>query len=133
MRAITLALEKGRVGQTYIIGGRAPRANIEVVERLCDILDSLRPDGASRRRLITFVRDRPGHDRRYAIDPTKIEQELGWRARETFETGLEKTVQWYLANEAWWRPLREGVYSGQRLGLLDTGAQTAPAKMARTA
>jgi dTDP-glucose 4,6-dehydratase len=117
VRAITLVLEAGRLGETYIVGGRAPRFNIDVVEKLCDILDRLRPDGASRRRLITFVKDRPGHDRRYAIDPTKIETELGWQAQETFETGLEKTVQWYLDNEAWWRPLREKVYGGQRLGL----------------
>jgi dTDP-glucose 4,6-dehydratase len=123
VRAITLVLERGRVGETYIVGGRAPRRNLEVVERLCDILDGLRPtpastNGAPRRSLITFVKDRPGHDQRYAIDPTKIETELGWRAQETFATGLEKTVQWYLDNEAWWRPLREGVYSGQRLGLV---------------
>jgi dTDP-glucose 4,6-dehydratase len=117
VRAITLVLEAGRLGETYIVGGRAPRFNIDVVEQLCDIVDKLRPSGTSRRRLITFVKDRPGHDRRYAIDPTKIESELGWRAQETFETGLEKTVQWYLDNEAWWRPLREKVYGGQRLGL----------------
>ena len=116
--AIALALEGGRTGEAYIVGGRAPRFNIEVVEQLCDILDRLRPNGRSRRSLITFVADRPGHDRRYAIDPTKIETELGWRSLETFETGLEKTVAWYLANEAWWRPLREGVYDGQRLGLV---------------
>jgi dTDP-glucose 4,6-dehydratase len=127
VRAIALVLERGRVGQTYIVGGREPRRNIEVVERLCDILDELRPDGAPRRRLITFVKDRPGHDQRYAIDPTKIETELGWRAQETFATGLAKTVQWYLDNEAWWRPLREGVYSGQRLGLVDE-KKGAPAK-----
>jgi dTDP-glucose 4,6-dehydratase len=122
VRAIALVLERGRVGDTYIVGGRAPRRNLEVVERLCDILDQLRPapastNGGPRRRLITFVKDRPGHDQRYAIDPTKIETELGWRAEETFETGLQKTVQWYLDHEAWWRPLREKVYSGQRLGL----------------
>jgi dTDP-glucose 4,6-dehydratase len=122
VRAITLVLERGRIGETYIIGGHAPHRNLEVVERLCDILDGLRPapvstNGASRRSLITFVKDRPGHDQRYAIDPTKIKTELGWRAEETFATGLEKTVLWYLANETWWRPLRDGVYGGQRLGL----------------
>jgi dTDP-glucose 4,6-dehydratase len=119
VRAITLVLEKGRIGETYIVGGRAPRENIEVVHLLCDILDRLRPVATPRRQLITYVKDRPGHDRRYAIDPTKIETELGWRAIETFETGLEKTVRWYLANEVWWRPLRDKVYSGQRLGLAD--------------
>ena len=118
VRAIALVLEKGRVGETYIVGGRAPRANIEVVERLCDIIDELRPVDQPRRNLITFVKDRPGHDRRYAIDPTKIETELGWRAQETFESGMEKTVRWDLENEAWWRPLRDGVYGGQRLGLV---------------
>jgi dTDP-glucose 4,6-dehydratase len=132
VRAIKLVLERGRVGETYIVGGREPRRNLEVVERLCDILDELRPaptyttpglstagstNGGPRRRLITFVKDRPGHDQRYAIDPTKIETELGWRAQETFATGLQKTVEWYLANEEWWRPLREKVYGGQRLGL----------------
>lgn len=118
VHAITLVLEHGRPGETYIVGGRAPRANIEVVKRLCDLLDELRPIAKPRRSLITFVADRPGHDRRYAIDPAKIERELGWRAEETFESGLEKTVRWYLDNEAWWRPLRERVYSGQRLGLV---------------
>jgi dTDP-glucose 4,6-dehydratase len=119
VRAITLALERGRVGETYIVGGRAPRYNIDVVRQVCGILDRLRPGSTPRQSLITYVTDRPGHDRRYAIDPTRIETELGWRALETFETGLEKTVQWYLDNEAWWRPLRAGIYGGQRLGLVD--------------
>jgi dTDP-glucose 4,6-dehydratase len=116
VRAITLVLERGRPGETYIVGGRAPRFNIDVVGQLCGILDRLRPAAKPRRELITYVKDRPGHDRRYAIDPTKIETELGWRAEETFETGLEKTVRWYLDNEPWWRPLRDK-YNGQRLGL----------------
>jgi len=119
VRALVLALEKGRLGQTYIVGGRAPRYNIDVVTRICDLLDEHRPADRPRRDLITFVADRPGHDRRYAIDPAKIETELGWRAEETFESGVAKTVQWYLASEAWWRPLRETVYSGQRLGLIE--------------
>ena len=118
-RALTLAVERGRVGQTYNVGGRAPMHNLAVVERICDLLDRLRPIGIKRRSLITFVADRPGHDRRYAIDPSKIETELGWRAQETFDTGIEKTVQWYLDNEAWWRPLRAKVYGGERLGLVD--------------
>ena len=118
-RALALVAEHGRIGETYNVGGRAPRENITVVERLCDVLDELRPGVAPRRRLITFVADRPGHDRRYAIDPVKIETELGWRAQETFETGIVKTVRWYLDNEAWWRPLRQGVYDGQRLGLVE--------------
>ena len=118
VKALTLVLERGRVGETYNVGGRAPMENISVVERICDVLDALRPDGEPRRKLITFVADRPGHDRRYAIDPSKIETELGWRAQNTFESGIEATIRWYLNNEWWWRPLREGVYSGARLGLL---------------
>ncbi len=119
VRALVLALEKGRTGQTYIVGGRAPMQNLEVVERICEILDGLRPMGEPRQRLIEFVPDRPGHDRRYAIDPVKIESELGWRPLETFATGIEKTVRWYLESEHWWRPLRDKVYSGQRLGLIE--------------
>jgi dTDP-glucose 4,6-dehydratase len=118
VRALALVVERGEIGETYNIGGRTPKANIEVVERICDLLDELRPCSAPRRRLITFVKDRPGHDRRYAIDPSKIETELGWRPEETFETGLAKTVHWYLDNEAWWRPLRDRVYAGERLGLV---------------
>lgn len=117
VRGLVLALERGHVGETYVIGGRAPRTNIEVVETLCATLDRLRPAARPYRELITFVADRPGHDRRYAIDPTKIETELGWRADETFESGIDRTVRWYLDNERWWRPLREGVYGGERLGL----------------
>jgi dTDP-glucose 4,6-dehydratase len=119
VRALVLVLEKGRAGETYIVGGRAPKRNIEVVRQICDLLDELRPMGQSRRRLIAFVPDRPGHDRRYAIDPAKIEAELGWRAQQTFATGIEKTVRWYLDSEDWWRPLRDKVYSGQRLGLIE--------------
>jgi dTDP-glucose 4,6-dehydratase len=89
-----------------------------VVRRVCQILDRLDPSGSPREKLITFVTDRPGHDRRYAIDAGKLEVELGWRAEETFETGIEKTVNWYVANEWWWRPLRDKVYAGERLGLL---------------
>lgn len=123
VRALVLALERGRVGETYVIGGREPRQNIDVVQRVCEILDRLRPRKCSYRELITFVKDRPGHDRRYAIDPSKIETELGWRPEETFETGLEKTVHWYLENEDWWRPLRERVYGGERLGLVAEAAE----------
>ena len=123
VKALTLVAERGRVGETYNVGGRAPIENIEVVQNICDILDRLRPGAKPRRSLMTFVADRPGHDRRYAIDPTKIETELGWLAQETFASGLEKTVKWYLDNEAWWSPLREGVYSGSRLGLLPAEAK----------
>ncbi len=121
VRALVLALERGQVGRTYNVGGRAPMENIEVVKTICDILDAKRPAEKPRRSLITYVADRPGHDRRYAIDPTRIETELGWRAQETFASGIEQTVQWYLDNAAWWRPLREGVYAGGRLGLIEKG------------
>ena len=120
-RALELIMMRGPVGESYNIGGRAERTNLEVVETICDILDRMQPlgSGESRRSLITFVQDRPGHDRRYAIDPAKAERELGWKAEETFESGLEKTIAWYLDNEWWWRPIREQKYAGQRLG---TGA-----------
>ncbi|HEV7264998.1 MAG TPA: dTDP-glucose 4,6-dehydratase [Falsiroseomonas sp.] len=116
--ALVSVLRGGRPGATYNIGGRAERTNLQVVQAICDTLDRLRPDPEGpRRRLISFVADRPGHDRRYAIDPTRIEQDLGWHARETFEAGLERTLRWYLDNEWWWRPLRERRYGGERLGL----------------
>lgn len=117
-RALHLICSRGRLGETYNVGGRNERSNIAVVRRICEIMDHLRPKAAPHDRLITFVADRPGHDRRYAIDATKLETELGWRARETFDTGIEKTVQWYLDNADWWRPLRGEVYGGERLGVL---------------
>jgi dTDP-glucose 4,6-dehydratase len=122
-RALHTILTRGRIGEKYNVGGGNQRTNLTVVESICDALDDLMPDGQSRRRLITFVRDRPGHDHRYAIDATKLETELGWRAQETFESGLAKTVRWYLDNRAWWEPLRKGVYAGERLGLVETKAR----------
>lgn len=107
VRALCLIAEKGAPGRCYNVGGRNERQNIEVVHRICDLLDGLAPKAKSHRELIEFVTDRPGHDRRYAIDATRLETELGWRARENFESGMEHTVRWYLENEAWWRPLRE--------------------------
>lgn len=117
-RALALVVTQGVPGRTYNVGGRNERSNLDVVHTICDILDRLAPaaDGRPRRDLIDFVTDRPGHDLRYAIDATRIETELGWRAEETFETGLEKTVRWYLDNEAWWRPIRDRRYKGERLG-----------------
>ena len=118
-RALEAAVLKGRIGESYNIGGRAERTNLQVVEAICALLDERRPrrNGASYRDLITFVTDRPGHDRRYAIDPAKAERDLDWRAAETFETGLARTVDWYLDNAWWWQPLREGTYAGERLGV----------------
>lgn len=120
-RALDTIAERGRVGETYNVGGRNERRNIEVVRRICNVLEVLRPADQPRADLIHFVTDRPGHDARYAIDATKLEDELGWRAQETFDTGIEKTVSWYLENEWWWQPLRDR-YDGQRLGLLPTAA-----------
>ena len=117
-RALDIIVERGRIGETYNVGGRNERRNIEVVRRICEVLDRISPANRPRHELISFVTDRPGHDARYAIDATKLESELGWRAQENFDTGIEKTVQWYLENEWWWQPLRER-YAGQRLGLLD--------------
>jgi dTDP-glucose 4,6-dehydratase len=117
-RALALVAAQGAPGRSYNVGGRNERSNLAVVEAICDTLDKLspRPGGGSRRALISFVSDRPGHDLRYAIDATRIETELGWRAQESFETGLEKTVRWFLDNEAWWRPIRQARYDGKRLG-----------------
>ena len=117
-RALALILEKGRPGETYNIGGRNEQRNIDVVRRICALMDDMNPRGGPHDRLITYVADRPGHDQRYAIDATKLERELGWRAQETFETGIAKTVAWYLERRDWWEPLRDQVYGGERLGLI---------------
>jgi dTDP-glucose 4,6-dehydratase len=118
-RALDLIAERGRVGETYNVGGRNERRNIDVVRGICRVLDELAPSNRPREELIEFVTDRPGHDARYAIDATKLEMELGWRAQENFDTGIRKTVQWYLDNDWWWGPLRER-YAGQRLGLINS-------------
>lgn len=122
-RALDVIAAKGRIGETYNVGGRNERRNIDVVRRICALMNEFNPSNRPHEDLIQFVTDRPGHDVRYAIDATKLENELGWRAQETFDTGIEKTVRWYLDNAWWWAPLREG-YEGTRLGLLKTG--TAP-------
>lgn len=117
-RALALVATSGKPGRSYNVGGRNERTNIAVVREICETLDRLSPmtGGGRRQELIRFVTDRPGHDLRYAIDATRIESELGWRAEETFDTGLEKTVRWYLDNESWWRSIRSGRYDGKRLG-----------------
>jgi len=119
VRALALILTGGRPGEKYNVGGHNERANLQVVQTICDLVDDLLPRPRSRRELITFVADRPGHDRRYAIDPGKVEAELGWSPTLSFEQGLAQTVQWYLNNRWWWEPLRAGVYGGERLGLAD--------------
>ncbi|MBO4708860.1 MAG: dTDP-glucose 4,6-dehydratase [Kiritimatiellae bacterium] len=128
VKALCLVNAKGVPGETYNVGGHNERTNLEVVKTVCAILDELRPrggkDGASGspapcpryEDLITYVADRPGHDLRYAIDPAKLMNELGWKPEENFETGIRKTVQWYLDNEWWWKPIHEKKYAGQRLG-----------------
>jgi dTDP-glucose 4,6-dehydratase len=118
-RALTAVFERGVPGQSYIIGGRAERKNLDVVKRICDSLDQIRPraDGKSYQEQITYVTDRPGHDHRYAIDPSKIERELGWTAQESFDSGIARTISWYLDNESWWRPLVEEKGAVQRIGL----------------
>ena len=121
-RALRLVLEKGRIGESYNIGGHNERTNLEVVRAICAHLDEMHPAGAPHDRLINFVTDRPGHDKRYAIDAGKIERELGWTPQETFESGLRKTVAWYLENRDWWQAILNGSYRGERLGLTEEGA-----------
>ena len=115
--ALRLVNEKGVSGQTYNVGGHNERTNLEVVRTICKTLDELRPRAeGSYEDLIVFVSDRPGHDLRYAIDPSKLTGELGWKPRYTFDDGIRETVKWYLENDWWWRPIREKKYSGERLG-----------------
>lgn len=118
-RALIAVLRKGRLGETYNIGGGAERRNIDVVRRICDLLDEIRPAQRPHAELISFVEDRPGHDLRYAIDSSKIRRELGWEPRESFESGLAHTVRWYLDNRNWWERILSGVYRTERLGLAD--------------
>jgi dTDP-glucose 4,6-dehydratase len=117
-RALGLILERGSPGETYNVGGRNERRNIDVVRQICACLDELRASEMPHERLITYVTDRPGHDQRYAIDAAKLETDLGWRAQENFETGIKKTVRWYLERADWWGPLRNNLYQGDRLGAL---------------
>jgi len=124
VRALDIIAGRGRPGETYNVGGRNERRNIDVVKHICDLVDRIAPASVARSDLITFVTDRPGHDARYAIDAGKLEAELGWSVRESFDTGIEKTVRWYFDNRWWWEPLRH-LHGDRRLGLLpeqNTGA-----------
>ena len=119
-------LRRGKVGESYNVGGLNEQRNIEVVRAICTLLDELAPDptGGPRERLIEFVTDRPGHDLRYAIDPSKIEREIGWKPRYTFDSGLRQTVRWFLDNRGWWQRVMSGAYRGERLGLsTDQGSE----------
>ncbi len=116
-RALVLVALQGKIGETYNIGGHNEKQNLEVVQTICRILDEVKPSDAPYEKQITYVKDRPGHDMRYAIDASKIQRELGWKPEETFESGIRKTVQWYLNNESWWKAVQDGSYQGQRLGL----------------
>jgi dTDP-glucose 4,6-dehydratase len=126
-RALHRVVTDGRVGETYLISGREEHQNIDVVRRICSLMDELAPLPGERphAELITFVTDRPGHDLRYAVDSSKLQRELGWAPSETFDSGLRKTVHWYLDNKPWWERVRSGVYRGERLGLMDTVASGA--------
>lgn len=120
VEALCLIAERGAAGRSYNVGGRNERTNIEIVHAVCGLLDRMSPASRPRTELIEHVTDRPGHDRRYAIDASRLEGELGWRAKETFDTGIERTVRWYLENETWWAPLRAAGVGVNRLGLAAT-------------
>ncbi len=124
--ALILVARQGVVGESYNVGGRNEWRNIDVVYAICELMNEFRPRAGGYRDLVTFVGDRPGHDMRYAIDSAKIERELGWRPAERFETGLRKTVRWYLDNPAWWLAIQSGGYRGERLGVYAGGGASAP-------
>lgn len=115
-RALVLVALKGKIGETYNIGGHNEKQNLDVVKTICSILDEVKPKASQYAEQITYVQDRPGHDMRYAIDASKIERELGWSPQETFESGIRKTIEWYLNNESWWQAVLDGSYQGERLG-----------------
>ncbi len=115
-RAIETVIDKGRMGEVYNVGGNEERQNLEIVNAVCEILDEIDPGVQPKNELITYVKDRPGHDQRYAIDATKLLNELGWQPKETFDSGIRKTIKWYLDNQAWVDRVKDGSYQGQRLG-----------------
>jgi dTDP-glucose 4,6-dehydratase len=129
VRALLLIAEKGMLGETYVVGGRGEGKNVDVVRGICRLLNEMAPNPAvgGYEKLITFVKDRPGHDHRYAMDASKIAAEIGWSPQESFESGLRRTVEWYLTNRDWWQPLWSKVYGGQRLGS-PSAACAAPGK-----
>ena len=114
--ALGAVIERGEIGRTYAIGARQPRSNLDVVRTICRLLDERVPTGSPRADLITFVADRPGHDFRYEIDPAQAERALGWTAAHDFDRGLAATIDWYLANRAWWERIQQQSYTGERLG-----------------
>ena len=118
-KAINLILQEGAIGDTYNIGGNNEISNINIVESICTILDKLKPSnsGKSYKQLISFVKDRPGHDFRYAINTTKIKKDLNWEPKETFDSGLRKTIKWYLENENWWKKIQKNIYKQERIGV----------------
>lgn len=121
-RALVEIALRGKVGDSYNVGGSNEHSNLDVVKRICRLVDEFMPSpGVSRESLISFVADRPGHDLRYAIDASKIKRDLNWQPRESFDTGLSKTVRWYLDNKSWWQRVRTGVYQGERLGKVTSG------------
>ena len=117
--AIYTILQKGTIGETYNVGGNNEIKNIQIVEVICDVLNDIHPAGSGKsyHELITFVKDRPGHDFRYAIDASKLKKEIGWEPKESFNTGIQKTIEWYLKNEEWWKTIQENTYKQERLGI----------------
>jgi dTDP-glucose 4,6-dehydratase len=120
VRALFKVAVSGRIGEVYCIGARTERTNLQVAKAICALMDELAPNTAigAHEKLVTFVADRPGHDLRYSIDATRVSTELDWRPLETFDTGLRKTVEWYLSNRGWWERIRSAVYRGERLGVV---------------
>ena len=124
-RALHQVLTNGETGRKYNVGGGNERTNLQVVQQICRLLDGIARERGPHEALIKYVTDRPGHDRRYAIDCSRLTSELGWSPQESFETGIAKTVHWYLDNRAWWEPLRSKVYRGERLGVLAPAGEEA--------